>query len=248
MDLTEENRKMNNSEYWKIFDYDVVDSTNEIAKKICVELKERFVVTANIQTSGKGQYGRKWLSPSGKNFLATFCVPQIEITSDILISFAAANAVCIVLKKCGFTSQCKWPNDIEINACKIAGILTEKINNWLLIGIGLNLNWPKKRSELESGKKYTSLYAESDEKFDVNEFVSTLSRELNSQINKSPAEVLKLYKSFWNKKRNIEILADDVWIPARQTGIDSEGALIVESVHGNIIKINTSARVRSNAV
>jgi len=231
-----------------MFKYDVVDSTNEIAKNICANQHKRFVVTANIQTTGKGQYGRKWLSPSGENFLATFCVPQIEITSDSLISFAVANAVCIILKECGFTSQCKWPNDIEINSSKIAGILTEKINDWLLIGIGLNLNWPKKRSELVNGKRYTSLYAESGEKFNVNKFVSLLSKELNSQINKSTAEILKLYKSFWNKKRNIEILVDDVWIPARQTGIDSEGALIVESVHGNIIKINTSARVRTNAV
>jgi len=239
---------MNSTNCWKVFEYDVVDSTNEIAKNICVEQKERFVVTANLQTIGKGQYGRKWLSPSGKNFLATFCVPQNEITSSALISFAVANAVCIVLNGSGLTSQCKWPNDIEINDSKIAGILTEKINNWLFVGIGLNLNWPKKKSELEPGKKYTSIFAELGEKLNVNEFVCLLCNELNSQIIKSTAEILKLYKSFWNKKRNIEILADNVWIPARQTGIDSDGALIVESVHGNIIKINTSARVRSNAI
>ena len=44
---------------WEIFKYDVVESTNEIAKNICADRSERFVVTANDQRSGKGQYGRK---------------------------------------------------------------------------------------------------------------------------------------------------------------------------------------------
>ena len=155
---------MNDTDRWKVFKYDVVDSTNETAKNICVDYPEQFVVTADVQTDGKGQFGRKWLSPAGENLLATFCVPQREITVENLISFAAANAVCVILKDFDLTPQCKWPNDIEVNNSKIAGILTEKINDWILIGIGLNLNWPKKKSELENGKKHTSLFAESGKK------------------------------------------------------------------------------------
>jgi len=189
-----------------------------------------------------------WLSPSGENFLATFCVPQGDITEDNLVSFAAANALSIVLKDYCFTPQCKWPNDIEICDGKIAGILTEKVNDWFLIGIGLNLNWPKKKSELESGRKITSLFAESGKKFNADEFVLLIGEALNSQIKKSADAILKLYKSFWNKKRNIEILVDGKWIPAKQTGIDLDGTLITKLTSGKLIKINTSARIRTNDI
>ena len=114
-----------------MFKYDVVSSTNETAKKLCAKHHEKFVVTTDMQTKGKGQYGRKWLSPARRNLLATFCFPQREIATGILISFAAANAVCVVLKNNNFVPQCKWPNDIEIDDNKIAGILTEKIDDWL---------------------------------------------------------------------------------------------------------------------
>ncbi len=231
-----------------ILKYDVVDSTNETAKKICADRCKQFVVSAKKQTAGKGQYGRDWLSPSGENFLATFCVPQGDITEDNLVSFAAANALSIVLKDYCFTPQCKWPNDIEICDGKIAGILTEKVNDWFLIGIGLNLNWPKKKSELESGRKITSLFAESGKKFNADEFVLLIGEALNSQIKKSADAILKLYKSFWNKKRNIEILVDGKWIPAKQTGIDLDGTLITKLTSGKLIKINTSARIRTNDI
>ena len=238
---------MNDTDCWKMFEYDVVDSTNETAKNICDDYTERFVVTANVQRVGKGQYGRKWLSPSGENLLATFCIPQCEITNDNLISFAAANAVCVILKEFDFTPKCKWPNDIEVDNCKIAGILTEKINDWILIGIGLNLNWPERKSELENGKKHTSLFAESGKKYNGNKFVSSLCNALDLQIKQSVVETLKLYKSFWNKKRNIQILVDN-WLPAKQIGIDTDGTLIAGLTSGQTIKINTSARVRTNNV
>jgi len=59
---------------------------------------------------------------------------------------------------------------------------------------------------------------------------------------------LELYNSYWNNKRNIEIFVDNNWVPAKQKGIDSDGSLIAESAPGNIIKINTSALVRTDVI
>ena len=244
MDLTEQNRSMNDTDCWKVFKYDVVNSTNETAKNICADYPEQFVVTTDAQSNGKGQFGRKWLSPSGENVLATFCIPRREIGAENLISFAVANAVCVILKDFNLVPKCKWPNDIEVNDSKIAGILTEKTKGWVLIGIGLNLNWPVKKSELENGKKYTSLFAECGNKYDADKFVLLLSNALNSHIKQSSGEILKLYKSFWNKKRNIEILVDSKWLPAKQIGIDTDGTLIAGLTSGKTIKIKTSARIR----
>lgn len=37
----------------------------------------------------------------------------------------------------------KLPNDLYVNDKKIAGILTERVDEWAIIGIGLNVNMPK---------------------------------------------------------------------------------------------------------
>jgi len=229
---------------WKVYKYDVVESTNKTAKDICVDNLERFVVTADVQTDGKGQYGRKWVSPSGENLLATFCIPQHEIPKENIISFATANAICELLKKYGLAPKCKWPNDIEIDNIKIAGILTEKIDKWILIGIGLNINWPKKVSILKNGNKYTSIFAETGEKFKADSFILTLGDELYYQLKQTLNYSLKLYRSLWDKKINIEVLVDKKWMPAKQIGIDPDGTLITETIEGHTYNINTSARIR----
>jgi len=235
--------------FGEVFKYDIVDSTNETAKELCENSHKRFVVTANEQKHGKGQYGRKWTSPSGENLIATFCIPQCEINVGTLVSFAAANAICKLLEKNNLSPKCKWPNDIEIAGNKLAGILIENVSKWVLIGIGLNVNWPSERSNLNNGKKCTGIFAETGKKFKVDSFITPLADLLYLHLNQSANDILKLYKQFWNRKNNIEVLIDDnKWISAKQTGIDSFGNLIVRTVSGNIIKINTSARVRTNVI
>ncbi len=56
---------------FKIFSYDEVDSTNEIAKKLIKSTKyESGFVHALSQKKGKGRYGKRWISTRG-NFFGT---------------------------------------------------------------------------------------------------------------------------------------------------------------------------------
>lgn len=57
--------------------YEVVDSTNRIAKDLAFEgAPEGCTIVADYQTAGKGRLGRKWFSLRGKTFIfLLYCVP-----------------------------------------------------------------------------------------------------------------------------------------------------------------------------
>lgn len=127
--------------------FDSIDSTNTWTKNHAHELDPYQVtcVTAMEQTSGRGRWNHKWLSPKNQNIYATlyFCIPRtcpyIHNLGQIL-SLSCAK----VLKNKGFSPEVKWPNDLLLNGKKVAGILTELVvfnqHFGIILGIGINTN------------------------------------------------------------------------------------------------------------
>ena len=118
---------------WKIHHFHRVESTNDTARFYPVG----SVISANIQTNGRGRHGRTWISQKG-NLFVSFVLPEFGYQTSLL-SFVTAVAVTETLRDLGFTCQIKWPNDILFNHKKTAGILLELSDNKLIIGIGINL-------------------------------------------------------------------------------------------------------------
>ncbi len=56
-----------------------------------------------------------------------------------LITLKASVAMVKALKKMGVKAEIKWPNDILVKGKKVCGILGEAYENFVLLGIGLNL-------------------------------------------------------------------------------------------------------------
>ncbi len=99
---------------------------------------------ADEQTSGIGRRGNKWISPKGNIYLSFLLNFNLSIQDHFLFTAVTANSICKFLKYYIKESiNIKWPNDISINQSKIAGIVTEIIeqNNkkYLIIGIGINI-------------------------------------------------------------------------------------------------------------
>jgi len=127
--------------------FDTIDSTNTWTKNNAETLDPDQVtcITALEQTSGRGRWLRKWLSPHGQNIYATvyFCVPkdckQLANVGQVL-SLSCAD----VLKKKGFDPQIKWPNDLLLQGKKVAGVLCDTVSFedriGVVLGIGLNVN------------------------------------------------------------------------------------------------------------
>ncbi len=123
---------------------ETVDSTNNWTKLHHSELEDFTCVTAHEQTSGRGRFQRKWLSPPGQNIYATlyFKVPPSAPYLSHLGQLMAYSCAQILREK-DFPAQLKWPNDILVHHKKIAGILTETLDQThVILGFGINVNMP----------------------------------------------------------------------------------------------------------
>ncbi len=127
--------------------FDSIDSTSSYAKRCAAELDPNVLtlITADEQTSGRGRFERKWLSPKGVNLYATYCWQVPASTPNLhLLSLRGAHCLAKILFSYGLYPTIKEPNDLLLNQKKIAGILTEI--QWtpqtaqIFLGIGININ------------------------------------------------------------------------------------------------------------
>jgi len=133
-----------------IIKLNAIDSTNTYLKDmISVALpKDYTVVTAELQTNGRGQMGAKWQAESGKNLTASVFkrLTNFKVYEQFYISMAVSLAIYKALSVFKIPQlSIKWPNDILSADTKLCGILIENVikNNNLqgsIIGFGLNLN------------------------------------------------------------------------------------------------------------
>lgn len=125
---------------------DKTNSTNEFCINLIKNnISTNGIVSAEIQTNGRGRYGNKWISKKGNIFLSFY--KKIKLQRDIIkYQYKVLKIVKNFLIKKGLKEQniqIKDPNDILINNKKICGILVESYKNnkslFVIAGIGLNL-------------------------------------------------------------------------------------------------------------
>ena len=109
-------------------------STNDRARELAARgAPHGTIVTAGVQTAGRGRQGRTWTAPPGSSLLLSL----ILRSSDELLPLRAGLAVADLA---GPAARVKWPNDVLVDGRKLAGILAEARpqEGWTVVGIGLN--------------------------------------------------------------------------------------------------------------
>jgi len=165
-----------------------IDSTNNYAKKIASEgCKDGTVVVAECQTAGRGRLGRMWDSARNKGiYMSIVLRPEVAPEDVQIITIAASIAVAEAIRDItGMEAAIKWPNDIILDGKKVCGILTEMSSemekvNFLVVGIGLNVNHSREDFPEELANTATSLriYAEQNS-------TGTAPAELDFRLNRS---------------------------------------------------------------
>ncbi len=111
-----------------------IDSTNERARALAVAgAPHGTVVTAGVQTAGRGRQGRTWTAPPGTALLLSLVVRELDPLLPLRAGLAVADLA-------GPAARVKWPNDVLVDGRKVAGILVEARlqEGWAVIGIGIN--------------------------------------------------------------------------------------------------------------
>ena len=118
----------------EIIKYEEVESTNKLAKEMVREGKVApFCLVAGRQTSGVGNYGKKFWSPRGGLYMS-LVLPEKDFRYRFGTGFVAVRLMELIKG-----ARIKWVNDILVDGKKVAGILVEKVAGHFVIGIGINL-------------------------------------------------------------------------------------------------------------
>lgn len=127
--------------------FEKVDSTqNRVTQFLPKTGEGTVVVIAETQSKGVGRLGRPWVSlPGGIWFTLALPMKTMTLAQVGPFSVVAALSVAKSLKEINnLECDIKWPNDIQYEGKKIAGILlttmTKFKKNWMLVGVGINVN------------------------------------------------------------------------------------------------------------
>ncbi len=136
---------MNGEKGIKRIRFETILSTNEYAKELRA-LGEDVVITADMQTGGRGTKGRSFSSDVGGVYVTKLTFyKDFPAREAFKIMAGAAVAVCETLEFYGLCPVIKWVNDIYVDDKKICGILIENVFSGnavssSIVGIGLNVS------------------------------------------------------------------------------------------------------------
>jgi BirA family biotin operon repressor/biotin-[acetyl-CoA-carboxylase] ligase len=236
--------------------FDETGSTNTVLSRLAGQgASEGTAVIADKQTSGKGRLGRKWISPAGMNlYISVLFRPSIPASESPLLTFLASIALVETIKKTGIRNTAiKWPNDVQIDGKKVAGVLTEMEPRgdrvgYIVVGIGVNINMTREEIRREMGEtaKYaTSLKESLGHDVDRAKFTGDLLLELESwyqTFNKrGKSSIIKEWTERWGgRDKRVRVVQENGSVTeGTAAGIDGEGHLLLKKEDGSIVKIIT---------
>ncbi|MCR5262500.1 MAG: biotin--[acetyl-CoA-carboxylase] ligase [Clostridiales bacterium] len=140
---------LRSSDFYDVRYSRTVTSTNSILKGFAAQgAPEGTALAASEQTSGRGRFGRSFISRPDRGIYISFIIrPKGGIEDAMRVTSMAAVAVSSAIEEVsGRETQIKWVNDIYISGKKAVGILTEGAYNLesasfdsAVVGIGVNI-------------------------------------------------------------------------------------------------------------
>ena len=240
----------------KVEVHNIIDSTNSyLLRRLPNQNHNLQVCLAEYQDSGRGRRGRKWISPFGSHiYMSMYWYLEQGMAAAMGLSVVSALAVRDAIKELyEIDVQLKWPNDIYFGGVKLAGILIDLEGQALepchcVIGIGLNINMPKKSAEQvdqpwtdlqEVIIKKIAIEGNTSEIFiDRDELAATLITKLSLRLKQHHSEGMTTMVSEWAQQdfylnKPVRLITGTREKKGICRGINNQGALLLE-VDGQI--------------
>ena len=223
---------------------DEVTSTNDIARDlISSNIKEGTFVLANFQTKGRGRQNRNWEAPKNSSiFISIVLKPNSEKNLGwipLLIGLALHKALESETRK---EIKIKWPNDLVLlennQEYKFAGILVERINDYVIAGVGINFDQEKDELPVSNASSLKQiLQSEISKESVIAAFLTELSARWLEENNASTWPTPLLVRDFKtncitiDKKITAQLPSGEV-IEAVAIDISQTGELVVKTDDG----------------
>lgn len=235
----------------KVYYFTEIDSTNKVAQKYLEEGKTiGFVITAEKQNAGYGQRGNSWESPQGGLWCSLVVKPDLELNLLGLVPILTVVGIAEALKDFSVNTLLKWPNDLLIkqNLRKLGGILVEgKITqfslNYLVIGIGLNINNRINQYSMSLRDSITSILEEINLEIRLDTLLMKVIQKIEQKFELIRDQGAQAIISAWKNENNI--LGMNVIVETLETryqgkaiDISINGHLILETLDGNRVTLS----------
>ena len=217
----------------KILNFFEIDSTNLESKRIIDSktvlnsLQNNIIVTAKVQTQGRGRLDRNWVSLVG-NMMFSIIIPKAWVKNFNTLPACVCLAIFREISP-NIDVKFKWPNDLLIieNGItkKFCGVLIENYAEFCIIGIGVNV--------VESPSENTLFPATHLKKYGIrisNE--EKINASLLEILNENQVEVLKKWQKMnYFQGKNVKINGIDGIFE----GVDENFSVILKQNEGRKI-------------
>ena len=228
-------------DYYNIKIRDCVSSTNTILKEKALKGEAEFtVLIARRQTAGRGRLGKTFHSPKNSGIYMSVLLKPIE-SNPLLITTDTAVVLSRVFEKLtGESAGIKWVNDIYIKNRKVCGILAERVENSIVLGIGINIYEPKHGFPDDIKDRAGALFVKKQKGIFDKIIIEVLSELAETYHNPDREKLLEEYK---NRSivvgKKITVIKNGNEEPAKALSIADNYSLVIEKENGEIEEIST---------
>lgn len=230
----------------RIFRFSEIDSTSDFLKR-SEDKRDYDLVIAQTQTRGRGRRGNNWVSQRGMALFSFLLKEEQNISLEEYSKLPLVTGIAVLkgLKRIeNLDFKFKWTNDIYLDDKKICGILVEKVGDFFIIGIGVNIN-----NKLEGAVAdiATALTISTGKKYIVEDIIFTIIDEFKSYYQRFVAGEWELILDEINSKnylknKEITLVGSNFEISGVAKDIALDGRLEIgttkESIFANIGEVH----------
>jgi BirA family biotin operon repressor/biotin-[acetyl-CoA-carboxylase] ligase len=221
--------------------FDQIGSTNsEAAAWALAGAPEGALVLADEQIAGRGRHGRAWQAAPGSALLLSIVLRPALAPSDLgRIALLGAVALAEALGGLGLAPRIKWPNDVQLDRRKVAGILAEGV--WhgetlaaVVLGMGINVTRGALSDAEAEAFHATTIEAVLGRTPDRGDLLHGLLARLDAWIPRAADPALL---AAWRARnvtlgRQVRVQQGDQVLDGLAEDIDPQGALLLRTADG----------------
>lgn len=180
------------------------------------ELQTPIAVIAKEQNEGIGSRDNKWSGGKG-NFFASIAISLDQLPDDLPLSSASIYFSFImkkVLLELDEKVWLKWPNDFYLGDEKIGGTITQKVQNSLICGIGINLK--------NSQNGYRALGADTEPEIVLEKYLLALQKFPKWK------HIFREYQVEFELSRRFSVHIENLKKSLMDARLEEDGSLLIE--------------------